>query len=83
MNFFGTLSDYLFYSDTDRKPITQQEVQSLADTVSPAVMEWVEKDTSTGDMQAIRQYRRDTGASLDVAYRVFKELKWRTNVKHS
>ena len=83
MNFFGSLSDYVFSSDSDRMPISQQEVQSLADSVSPAVIEYIDKGTSTADMQAIRQYRRDTGASLDVAYRVFKELKWRTSISQN
>ena len=74
--------DYLFSSDSNRKPITQQEVQSLADGASPDVVEWAKEDTYIGELQAIRQYRRDTGASLDIALRVIKELKWRASIKH-
>ncbi|MBX2818910.1 MAG: hypothetical protein KTR29_04485 [Rhodothermaceae bacterium] len=75
-----TVFDYLFSSDSDRKPLTQNEVQALADDASSVVVEWAKEDTYVGELQAIRQYRRDTGASLEIALRVIKELKWRAHI---
>ena len=74
--------DYLFSSDNKPNPITQQEVQALADTAPIEVIEWARQDTYRGELQAIRQYRRDTGASLEIALRVIKELKWRASINH-
>ena len=78
MNVF----DYLFSSDKKPNPITQKEVQALADIASVDVVEWARQDTYRGELQAIRQYRRDTGASLEIALRVIKELKWRASLNH-
>ena len=76
MNVF----DYLFSTDAKRNPVTQKEVQDLADGASSKVNEWASQDTYMGELQAIRQYRRDTGASLEIALRVIKELKWRASI---
>ena len=76
---FSSLFDYLFESDPKPGTLDQREVNALADDASPSVLEWAQQNTSIGDMQAIRLFRRETGASLSVALRVIKELKWRAN----
>ena len=76
---FGSLFDYIFESDKKSNSLSQREVSTLADNAPASVSEWAHQNTSIGDMQAIRAYRRATGASLAVALRVIKELKWRAN----
>ncbi len=75
------LLDFLFSSSRENPSLTPKEVSVLAEKASPEVIAFVKQGTTTGEMQAIRLYRRETGASLQKALRVINELKWRSSIR--
>ena len=81
MRLISNLGDLL--QNSEESALTVKEADEWANNASQTVVQLVHEGSYTGELKAIRQYRKETGASLKVALRVIKVLKWRNEVSTS